>query len=70
MSRDTKILSLKDQEKLDDDIHHVEGVLELILCSLTSENVMDPEPGVLTVIMDAQEKMKEIEKAVDVLTAV
>ena len=66
--RDSSRLSLEDQENLSEKIRHIQGILELIYCALSSENPISSD-GVLTVVMDAQHKMEEIEKAVEVLAA-
>lgn len=68
MSRDTKKMNIQDQTKLGENIEHVKGVFELVYCALSSENPISSESGVLTVIADAQSRMEEIKKAVDVLT--
>ncbi|OPY86508.1 MAG: hypothetical protein A4E71_01554 [Smithella sp. PtaU1.Bin162] len=66
MSRNTEKLSLDDSQKLSDNINHVEGVLELLFCAIASEHPV--EDKVLPVIMDAQDRMKEIKEKVDILT--
>jgi hypothetical protein len=63
-------LSLDDQQKLDDNITHVQGVLELLFCALSSENPIDPNSGVINVILDAQDRMKRIGNAFSTLTTV
>ncbi|MBP7765330.1 MAG: hypothetical protein KA113_09115 [Syntrophaceae bacterium] len=55
-----------DLQHLDDNINHVAGVLELLFCAIASEHPV--EDAVLPVIMDAQERMKEVKAAVDTLT--
>lgn len=67
MRKTTEKLSLDDSQKLSDNINHVKGVLELLFCAISSEHPI--EDIVLPVIMDAQDKMKEIEEKVDILTA-
>jgi ribose 5-phosphate isomerase len=69
MSHDTSKMNMEDQEKLDENIKHIKGVFELVYWALTSETPISSESGVLTVIADAQNRMEEVEKAIDVLTA-
>ena len=57
-------LNLRNQ--LDNNINHVAGVLELLFCAIASEHPV--EDVVLPVIMDAQERMKEVKKVAEVLT--
>lgn len=69
MSIDTKKLSSERQDELNENIRQVQGVLELLFCALSSEHPINQERGVWAVIMDAQQRMKSVEEAVDVLTA-
>ena len=62
-----KQLSATEEQKLIDNTKYVSGVLDLLFCAISSEHPIDEI--VLPVISDAQGKMKEIEEAVDILTA-
>lgn len=64
MSKDKNILSLEAQDKLDENIRYVQGILELLFCALSSEHIINQDVGVLDVIMDAQFKMTEIKESV------
>jgi len=70
MSKDVKKIDIDEQDKLEDNIYHIEGVLELLYCALSSENPLNPDKNVLTVIMDAQNRMSDIKKAFRIATAV
>ena len=67
MSCDTSKMTLDEQSILDDNIKYVYGVLELLLCAISSDNPIDD--AVFPVIMDAQSRIKKIQEAVDALTA-
>lgn len=68
MSSDTTKLSLEDQNTLDVNIRHVQGVLSLIFSSLSSDVPINSET-VLEVIGDAENRMIAVKESVDVLTA-
>lgn len=70
MSRDTTKITLEDQNKLNENIRQIEGVLELLLCALASEISFTSNDGVSRVIMDAQDKLREVHKAVELLLEV
>jgi len=62
-------MKIDDQDKLIENIQHVQGIFELLYNAVLSKNPISSEGGILTVVADAQNKMEEIKKSVDILTS-